>query len=384
VEVVPNGLDLERFTPDGPRRSLSQAAGCVFLFVGGTTWRKGADVLLDAWRRAFGPDDDVLLVIKDFGTQSHYRGQTANEGIAAVQADPSVAPIEYISEDVPFAEIPALYRAADVVVLPYRGEGFCLPALEAMASGRPVIHNGNGPTSEFVGDDCGWALPSERVGIPEGTNLPELAFDGYVHEVDPQVLAEQLRAVASGSADARAEKGSRARARALDYSWDRVAEIASRSLRTLNDENLPLARHTSGATVEAREHFAVYAPDWSRKELWAPAIAAWAEAFEADDPVTLVLHLPDGDAEALAADIMESLASLGRGTEALPDMALCTPSSVGLPSLVRSAAAVLLDSQQAAERPAQLVRRARRAVEADAAALASLRAQLVAGVPANA
>src|SRR5918996_561 len=67
------------------------------------------------------------------------------------------APTVSFDEDLPFEELPALYRAADVVVLPYRAEGFCLPAVEAMACGVPVIHNGEGPTAEFVADIGGWA-----------------------------------------------------------------------------------------------------------------------------------------------------------------------------------------------------------------------------------
>src|SRR6185436_3211465 len=72
VDVVPNGVDLRRFSPDGPVRALDdgERAGCTFLFVGGTIWRKGIDVLLAAWAQAFGPADDVRLVIKDFGVAS--------------------------------------------------------------------------------------------------------------------------------------------------------------------------------------------------------------------------------------------------------------------------------------------------------------------------
>jgi len=159
VDVVPNGVDLERFAPapDEPRRQLhgGERPGCTFLFVGGTIWRKGIDVLLAAWARAFGPGDDVRLVVKDFGVASSYQGQTSGADVLALAARDDVAPVTYLSEDVPAAELPALYRAADVVVLPYRGEGFCLPALEAMACGVPVIHTAAGPTGEFCPPDAG-------------------------------------------------------------------------------------------------------------------------------------------------------------------------------------------------------------------------------------
>ena len=50
-----------------------------FLFVGGTIARKGIDILLDAYTSQFTADDDVCLVIKDFGTDSFYKGQTCEE-----------------------------------------------------------------------------------------------------------------------------------------------------------------------------------------------------------------------------------------------------------------------------------------------------------------
>ena len=81
VEVVPNGYDPDRFGPDGTAMELPTSASCVFLFVGGTIWRKGVDLLLAAWEEAFGPDDDVALVIKDFGTGSWYRGQTSQSRV---------------------------------------------------------------------------------------------------------------------------------------------------------------------------------------------------------------------------------------------------------------------------------------------------------------
>ena len=43
------------------------------------------DVLLAAWQHAFAGRDDVQLVIKDFGTATHYRNQTAGGQIQGAQ-----------------------------------------------------------------------------------------------------------------------------------------------------------------------------------------------------------------------------------------------------------------------------------------------------------
>ena len=53
---------------------------------------------------------------------------------------------------IPDAVLAALYRRAECVVLPSKMEGFGLPALEAMASGAPLIVARNRALEEVCGD----------------------------------------------------------------------------------------------------------------------------------------------------------------------------------------------------------------------------------------
>jgi hypothetical protein len=230
-----------------------------------------------------------------------------------------------------------------------------MPALEAMACGVPVIHNIEGPTSEFVPDDGGWGLPAERAPLPDTSRLPVLASPGYVCEIRRDALVETLRNVAADPAD-REARGLRAHAAAQDHGWDRIAEIAERSLERLADEALPLARETAPADLECRDTLVLYAPDWSDEPTWSAALSAWATAVGPDDPVTLALQLSVGDAAALAEGILAALERAGHSEEALPDLALCEAGSASPESLVAAADAVLIDGTN--ERPA-LTRRAR-------------------------
>jgi glycosyltransferase involved in cell wall biosynthesis len=383
VEVVPNGVDLDLFTPDGPRYELPRAAGCTLLFVGGSIWRKGADVLLAAWAEAFGRGDDVQLVIKDFGTGSHYRGQTAGREIEELAQRDDVAPVTYIDADMSPGELASLYRACDVFVTPYRGEGFCLPALEAMACGLPVVHTAIGPTSEFVPEDGGWAVPAERGPLRSAAGLPPLAGPGYIHEPDHDALVAILREVAAAPQE-RSARAASALVRSRDYHWDRIAAIAGDSLKTLADEALPLAREVGPAALERRDQLVVFAPDWSLEESWTCPLVGWCEAIGAADPVTLALHLPDGsDVDTLVSRIGARLAAAGLDEERLPDLAICEPGSATLASLVAAADATLLPDGGAAG--PELTRRSRRLLRADELAdfAASLRRPLADGVAAS-
>lgn len=121
-----------------------------FLHVSSCFRRKGVDLLLAAWARAFTTRDDVTLVIKTFpNPHNDIEAQVAE----LRRSHPRLAPIEIINRDVDCAEMPDFYAAADAMVLPTRGEGYNLPALEAMASGLPLIVTGHGGHRDFCGPD---------------------------------------------------------------------------------------------------------------------------------------------------------------------------------------------------------------------------------------
>src|SRR5205823_11435056 len=134
------------------------------------------------------------LVLKAFGLHTIYRGSDAATGVERFRARPGTPRLVLVDEDVPFESVPALYRAADVVVQPYRGEGFCLPALEGMACGRPVIVTAGGPTDDFVDEAVGWRLPAAR-RLLGGNRVGELECIGQPWLFEPSVedLAGLLR-----------------------------------------------------------------------------------------------------------------------------------------------------------------------------------------------
>jgi hypothetical protein len=332
------------------------------------------DVLLAAWEEAFGPDDDVALVIKDFGTGSWYRGQTSQSLVQEFAGRDDVAPVVYLDDEIPAREMASLYRGADVLVAPYRGEGFCLPALEAMACGVPVIHTGTGPTGEFVPESGGWALGASQVALPAEVSLPELAGDGHVQEVDHAELVVALRQAAANADDRRA-RGRAAAEAARNYTWTAVSQRAKESLDTLVREALPAARLAYPEGVERRPdaQLVLYAPDWSDDARWPATLNLWAEWFVDSDPFTLALHCGERDPDELAQTILGRLAALGRDPESLPDLMLCGP-QVDLNDIGAAADAVLVDHCDA-DRP-ELVRRALRVVTADANSISGLRATL--------
>lgn len=239
VHVIPNGVNTRLFHPQARPVSLSTGKKYKFLFLGGTIWRKGIDLLLQAYGAAFRREDDVVLVIKDMGQNSFYRGQGAGKLIAELQETPKFPEILYLTQNLDEREMPGLITACDCLVHPYRGEGFGLPVIEAMACGLPVIVTEGGATDDFCTPETAYFIPSRPKGyLPNDMRL----VGGVLWVVEPDVnaLVNQLRHVHEHPEEAR-RKGLRALEKVRShYTWDKVAEQVAKRAEIL--KNRPIRR----------------------------------------------------------------------------------------------------------------------------------------------
>ena len=140
VTLIPGAVDLTRFRPDGPsgRARFGIGPGQVVLTVRRLVERMGIDLLI----RALGDVPDVQLVV---GGEGPLRAEL--EALAASLKVPARF-LGYIPDE----DLPALYRAADLFVLPTRElEGFGLVAIEAMGCGTPAMGTPVGAIPEVLG-----------------------------------------------------------------------------------------------------------------------------------------------------------------------------------------------------------------------------------------
>lgn len=125
IEVVSNGIDTERFAPEGPRSDLVAGDGTTVLFVGRLVEGKRPEVVIQAVDQLDDEHDIELYVCGDGPLRS------------ALEAE--AGPRVTFLGDIPYDEMPSVYRAADLLVLPSRAEGVPRTIMEALTVGIPVV-----------------------------------------------------------------------------------------------------------------------------------------------------------------------------------------------------------------------------------------------------
>ncbi len=152
VEVIPNGVDTERFgyggEGDALRRAFGLGDGTVIGFIGSFKPWHGVDLLIRAFERIAARHPDARLVAVGDGPD----WEAARDRVAASACRGQVL----LPGRVPHAQIPDWLAAMDVTVAPYAPQDDFyfspLKIIESLAAGRPVVAPRLGQIAEIVQD----------------------------------------------------------------------------------------------------------------------------------------------------------------------------------------------------------------------------------------
>jgi type III pantothenate kinase len=196
VHVIPCGVDLEHFRPDGPADPRGLAHRLVY--AGRLVERKGIGNIISALEQVSGCE----LVIAGGPTVADLPTDPEASRLRALAEHHGVAARVQLRGRVDHTDLPALLRSADALVTVPWYEPFGITPLEAMACGVPVVASAVGGMIDTVVD-----------GVT-GRHVPPR---------DPARLAAVLRELlADPAARARQGRAGARRTRQL-YDWDRVA-----------------------------------------------------------------------------------------------------------------------------------------------------------------
>ncbi len=193
--IIPNGIDLEHFSPDVSPIDEFCDGRLNILFVGRLEKRKGLNYLLKAYQQVKQqiPDSRLIVVGPGIRLRHKYEKQVRRSRLKEV----------FFIGHVAYDELPRYYKTADIFCAPATGrESFGIVLLEAMAVGKPIVAtNIDGYASLITHGVEGWLVPPR----------------------DDKALAQSLISL-MGDELLRQKMGANGRLKARDYVWEHIAQ----------------------------------------------------------------------------------------------------------------------------------------------------------------
>ncbi len=205
--IIPNGVDLEHFSPDISPIDRFCDGKLNILFVGRLETRKGLPHLLKAYKQVKQEIPNSRLIVVGPGTRLRHKYE---KQIRRARLK-DVVFTGYVSYD----ELPRYYKTADIFCAPATGrESFGIVLLEAMAVAKPIVaSNIAGYASVITPGVDGLLVPPK----------------------DEDMLARTLISLMNDES-LRQQMGIRGRLKAREYSWENIAhKVLSYYVRVLSE-----------------------------------------------------------------------------------------------------------------------------------------------------
>ena len=172
VEKIPLGVDLAHFHPgrrahaDRTRERHGLPAGPLAMYTGRLAREKELDLVIDAWPAVEKATGATLVLVGEGPSRQHYRNRC------------KAGRVVWLPYEKDRNRLADLLAAADVYLAPGPAETFGLAALEAIASGLPVVCSDRGAVRELVETSgAGVINPEPRAGAMAGSIISLLGQD---------------------------------------------------------------------------------------------------------------------------------------------------------------------------------------------------------------
>jgi glycosyltransferase involved in cell wall biosynthesis len=160
VAVIPNGVDVQRYSPGASAIKAEFNAQTLFVYQGRLAAEKNVEALLRAWKQAEMKPESKLLIVGDGPLTPSLKPFYGSEH--------GIIWLGFVADEKRRIEI---LRGADVFILPSLVEGLSLSLLEAMACGLACLATDVGADGEVL-EEVGVLLNTRRVGSQLQTLLP--------------------------------------------------------------------------------------------------------------------------------------------------------------------------------------------------------------------
>ncbi|MGE5660418.1 MAG: glycosyltransferase family 4 protein [Actinomycetota bacterium] len=234
VSVIPLGFNpylMPTLHRRKPLKSQDQFKYILHITNSHDVYRFGTDILLRAYCEEFRDNFKVMLVIKDGGSQASLILNILED--LKKEFGKSMPWFQIKKKLVTKQELANLYLSADAFIAPFRGEGFAIKVLDALAAGLPVaIPLYGGPTEYANAANC-YPIAYNLVPVGECYDTQKLNVQNSPHWAEPTLASvrEQLRNIVEDPG--RGLVAQRAQETAAEFSWEATARKLLKLMRQL-------------------------------------------------------------------------------------------------------------------------------------------------------
>lgn len=161
LAVIPNGVDVEKYSPGFSSIKTELGAKRLFVYQGRIASEKNVEAMLKAWKQADMAPDSKLLIVGN--------GPLVSTLKPFYGPELGIIWFGFVADEQRRIEI---LRGADVFVLPSLVEGLSLSLLEAMACGVACVATDAGADGEVLEAGAGIVLKTQRVASQLQTLFP--------------------------------------------------------------------------------------------------------------------------------------------------------------------------------------------------------------------
>lgn len=265
TKLLPWGVDKTEFNPLVKPKRIPGLNKFNFVYAGAFHERKGIDVLVKAYLEEFSAEEDVSLIIKEAMRLGHLELWVEKVIEQYDLRKPNCPQIIHLNTD-DKSSLAGYFTAADIGVFPFRGEGFGLPILECIASGRPVIvTQGTGPI-DFCNSHNASFIKAERKASGDHLHLePDVKHLKFLMRkaFEKGKTSEDERRVVVNSIN--------------KFTWEETIETLDSIIKQIpqkssNPMNLPKSRNMNSRPVVAYSYFQRGLTSWKKYSLKIDAL----------------------------------------------------------------------------------------------------------------
>jgi len=221
VDVVSLGVNRNIFNesvdPVIPKTKTTK-----FINIGKWEYRKGHDILIEAFNKAFTKNDDVQLVMmphnffltkeeESYWLQKYYNSPLGNK-------------INIIGRVETPEQVASVIASCDCGVFPYRAEGFCLPLLDCMSMGLHTIATNYSAPTQYIDEPTTNLIDVDDFEVANDNKWFKGNVGGWANLGESQLdqLIHHMRTIHKLKQNGLLTKNEVGIQKSLSYTWDQT------------------------------------------------------------------------------------------------------------------------------------------------------------------